>query len=141
LLAIALVIRFGSFMRALSKLITPIATLLAISVLAAGTKAEVPQIKVVAGGESKTTADACRGILVGPGINQPDPFPGYGGFVGWESPIRLKSGVWIVGFNAGYWHASPPTPVHYPPKTLAEYRKMGMPDVQAPTGGRAMFIR
>ena len=67
--------------------------------------------------------------------------PGYGGFVGWESPIRLKSGVWIVGFNAGYWHASPPTPLHYPPQTLAEYRKMGMPDVAAPTGGRAMFIR
>ena len=44
------------------------------------------------------------------GVNQPDPFPGYAGFVGWESPIRLKNGEWLVGFNAGYWHASAPTP-------------------------------
>src|SRR5947207_16019285 len=102
--------------------------------------AAVPQVKVVEGGESKAKPEDCRGIIVGPGVNQLDPFPGFGGFVGWESPIRLKSGVWLVGFNAGYWHASPPTPVHYPPQTLAEYRKMGMPDVAAPTGGRAMFI-
>jgi photosystem II stability/assembly factor-like uncharacterized protein len=99
------------------------------------------QVKVVQNGESKTSPDACRGIIVGPGVNQPDPFPGYAGFVGWDSPIRLQNGTWLVGFNAGYWHASPPTPVHYSPKTLAEYRKMGMPDVPAPTGGRAMITR
>jgi hypothetical protein len=127
-------------MRALKKFFTQIVALSALTFVCAANEA-APQVKVVAGGESTTNADACRATLVGPGVNQPDPFPGYGGFVGWESPIRLKSGVWIVGFNAGYWHASPPTPVHYPPQTLAEYRKMGMPDVPAPTGGRAMFIR
>jgi sialidase-1 len=47
-----------------------------------------------------------------------------------------------VGFNAGYWHASAPTPLRYPRKTLDEYRKMGLPaDVIAPTGGRAMIVR
>ena len=78
----------------------------------------------------------------GPGINRPDPFPGYGGFVGWESPVRLKNGDWLVGFNAGYWHASPPTPLRYPAKTLEEYLKLGLPaGVVAPTGGRAMIMR
>jgi photosystem II stability/assembly factor-like uncharacterized protein len=106
------------------------------------TKPPTPRVKVVANGESKTPPDQCRGIIVGPGINQPDPFPGYGGFVGWESPIRLKNGDWLVGFNAGYWHASPPTPLQYSAKTLAEYRAMGMPaDIEAPTGGRAMITR
>jgi sialidase-1 len=106
------------------------------------TATAAPRVIVLEGGESKTRPEDCRGILVGPGVNQPDPFPGYGGFVGWESPVRLSNGDWLVGFNAGYWHASPPTPLHYPAKTLAEYRKMGLPaDVVAPTGGRAMIIR
>lgn len=101
-----------------------------------------PQVRVVDNGESKTPPDQCRGIIVGPGINQPDPFPGYAGFVGWDSPIRLKNGDWIVGFNAGYWHASVSTPMHYTPANLEAYSKMGMPtNVVAPTGGRAMFTR
>jgi photosystem II stability/assembly factor-like uncharacterized protein len=101
-----------------------------------------PQVIVLEGGESKARPEDCRAILVGPGINQPDPFPGYRGFVGWESPVRLKNGDWLVGFNAGYWHASPPTPLRYPAKTLAEYQKLGLPaEVVAPTGGRAMIIR
>jgi hypothetical protein len=99
-------------------------------------------VKVVEGGESHAKPEDCRAILVGPGVNAPDAFPGYGGFVGWDTPIRLKSGDWLVGFSAGYWHASPPTPLHYSAKTLESYRKMGMPaDIVAPTGGRAMFIR
>ncbi len=84
-----------------------------------------PVVKIVEGGESKARPEDCRATLVGPGVNQPDPFPGYGGFVGWESPVRLKNGDWLVGFNAGYWHASAPTPLRYPAKTLEEYRKMG----------------
>ena len=101
-----------------------------------------PRVNVVEHGESAVSPEACRGIVVGPGVNQPDPFPGYGGFVGWESPVRLTNGVWLVGFNAGYWHASPPTPLHYSPKTLEHYRKLGMPpDITAPTGGRAMVTR
>jgi len=99
------------------------------------------QVKIVEGGDSKVPPADCRAVLVGKGVNQPDAFPGYHGFVGWESPIRLKSGVWLVGFNAGYWHASAPTPLRYSPETIKSYRKMGMPDVDAPTGGRAMIIR
>jgi hypothetical protein len=59
-----------------------VVVLLLLFFLVAAARAEVPQVKAIAGGESKTNADACRGILVGPGVNQPDPFPGYGGFVG-----------------------------------------------------------
>ncbi len=112
--------------------------------LAASAPTDPPAIKVsvLEAGESKARPEDCRAVLVGPGINQPDPFPGYGGFVGWESPVRLKNGDWLVGFNAGYWHASPPTPLRYPAKTLEEYYKLGLPaGVVAPTGGRAMIIR
>jgi photosystem II stability/assembly factor-like uncharacterized protein len=101
-----------------------------------------PRVTVVEGGESKVRPEDCLGTLVGPGINQPDPFPGYGGFVGWNSPVRLKNGDWLVGFNAGYWHGSPPTPLRYSAKTIDEYHKMGLPaGIAAPTGGRAMIIR
>jgi hypothetical protein len=101
-----------------------------------------PVVKIVPNGESSAKPDDCRGTIVGPGANQPDPFPGYRGFVGWESPIRLSTGEWLVGFNAGYWHASPPTPLNYSQKTLAEYVQMGLPaDIVAPTGGRAMIVR
>jgi hypothetical protein len=79
-------------------------------------------VKVVRGGEPKEKPEDCRRVLVGRGINEPDPFPGFKKFVGWESPIRLKNGTWLVGFNAGWGHASYPTP-------------------EAPTGGRAMLIR
>lgn len=101
-----------------------------------------PVVKVVEQDESKVPPESCLGTLVGPGFNQPDPFPGYGGFVGWNSPVRLKNGDWLVGFSAGYWHASGPTPLRYSPKTIEEYRRMGLPaDVVAPKGGRAMTIR
>jgi len=101
-----------------------------------------PKVKIVAGGESAAKPEDCRGTVVGPGINQPDPFPGYGGFVGFESPVRLKNGTWLIGFNAGYWHASAPTPFRYPANVLEEYRGYGMPvDLDAPTGGRAMIVR
>jgi len=99
-------------------------------------------VRVVEGGESTAKPEDCRGVIVGPGVNQPDPFPGYAGFVGWESPIRLRDGTWLVGFNAGYWHASPPTPLRVPADVLKSWREMGMPaDVDAPTGGRAMLTR
>jgi photosystem II stability/assembly factor-like uncharacterized protein len=101
-----------------------------------------PRVKIIEGGESRAKPEDCRAIIVGTGINQPDPFPGYGGFVGWESPIRLANGDWLVGFNAGYWHASAPTPLRYPRKTLDEFLKMGLPEgVAAPTGGRVMVTR
>lgn len=101
-----------------------------------------PVVKVVERGESKLSPEECRATIVAPGINQPDPFPGYGGFVGWVSPVRLKRGDWLVGFSAGYWHASAPTPLRFSAKTIEEYHKMGLPaDVDAPRGGRAMTMR
>ncbi len=100
------------------------------------------------GGESRgrrrieDAPEDCRATIIGPGINQPNPFPGYGGFVGWVSPVRLKTGDWLVGFSAGYWHASAPTPLRFSPATIEAYLKMGLPaDVVAPTGGRAMTVR
>lgn len=101
-----------------------------------------PIVKVVKGGESKVQPEDCLATLVGPGINQPDPYPGYGGFVGWVSPVKLRNGDWLAAFSAGYWHASAPTPLRFSPKTIEEYHKLGLPaDIVAPTGGRAMIIR
>lgn len=101
-----------------------------------------PVVKVVEGGESKVKPEDCRTTIVGPGINQPDPFPGYGGFVAWASPIRLKNGELVIGFTAGYWHVSAPTPLRFSPSTIAEYQKLGLPaDIVAPSGGRAMIMR
>jgi sialidase-1 len=100
------------------------------------------EVKVVPDLSTPAKAVDCREMLVGPGVNQPDPYPGYGGFVGWTSPLLLKSGDMIVGFSAGYWHGSPPTPPDIDPDTLESWIEMGFPrDFDAPTGGRAMFIR
>ena len=90
-----------------------------------------PLVKVVTGGESKARPEDCLLTIVGPGINQPDPYPGYGGFVGWVSPIRLKNGDWLAGFSAGYWHASPPTPLRYSKATISEYLKIGLPGLSS----------
>jgi hypothetical protein len=104
---------------------------------------EVPvRVQVIEGGESEVLAVDCRRMLVGPDVNQPDPYPGYGGFVGWESPLRLRDGTLLVAFSAGYWHASPPTPLQMPTDKLARWKEIGMPtDIDAPTRGRAMIIR
>jgi len=99
-------------------------------------------VRVVEGGESTASYGDCRKTLVGPGVNQPDPYRGYGGFVGWQAPVRLRNGTWLVGFSAGYWHASPPTPLRIDAATLDTWTKLGFPaDIDAPTGGRAMLIR
>jgi hypothetical protein len=99
-------------------------------------------VRVVEGGESATPYGDCRRMLIGPGVNQPAPYPGYGGFVGWQAPVRLRNGTWLVGFSAGYWHASPPTPLKIDAATLDSWTKLGFPaDIDSPTGGRAMLIR
>jgi len=101
-----------------------------------------PTVKIVEGGESAKKPEECRTVVLGPGKNQPDPYPGYGGFVGWVSPIRLSNGDLVLGFNAGYWHASAPTPLRFSPGTIAAYHKMGLPkDIISPTGGVAMIMR
>ncbi len=81
-------------------------------------------------------------MVVGPGVNEPDPFPGYGGTLAWAGVTRARDGALVVAFNAGYWHASPPTPYVMPSAALERYYQIGMPrGVNAPTGGRVMFVR
>ena len=95
-------------------------------------------IKVVQGGESHLPADKCRKMIVGPGVNQPDPFPGYNGMVGWSCPVRLHDGTMYITFSAGYWHGSPPTPLT--DEYIRHLTKAGLPlDLEAPRGGRAMI--
>ncbi len=104
--------------------------------------AHAVEVKVVAGGEASAKSAECRRMLVGPGVNQPEPHPGYYGFLGWDAPLRLRDGTLLVSFSTGYWHASPPTPLRIGEKNLAAWTKMGMPtNVDAPRGGRAMLIR
>jgi sialidase-1 len=116
--------------------------LLAVGMILIGAAARAVEVKVVAGGESAAKAVDCRRMCVGPGVNQPDPHPGYAGFVGWDAPLRLRDGTLLVSFSTGYWHASPPTPLRMAPGSRVAYQKMGMPtNIDAPRGGRAMLIR
>ena len=108
-------------------------TLAVAVLLQPGTSIGAPVVKVVSETPSKLSAVECRRMLVGPGVNQPRPFPGYKGFVGWESAVRLHNGTWLVGFNAGYRHASPPV------QSTESGADRGA--VIAPTGGRAMIMR
>ena len=80
------------------------AALCAASVLLAqdARHANAPVVKVVQGGDPAQDYRQFRRMLVGPGVNQPDPYPGYGGFVGWQSPIVLRNGTMLVGFTSGY---------------------------------------
>ena len=99
-------------------------------------------VRLVAGGEAAGRAADVRQVVVGPGVNEPDPFPGFGGSVAWAGVARSKRGTLLVAFNAGYWHVSPPTPYVMPAAKVESYRSLGMPrDVVAPTGGRIMFVR
>jgi photosystem II stability/assembly factor-like uncharacterized protein len=122
-----------------------IVLIITVNTAARGTtedKSRAPVVKVVSGGESALKPEDCIRTLVGPAINAPDSFPGWGGFLGWVSPVRLRNGDWLVGFSAGYWHASPPTPLLYSKEKTESYIKLGFPpDFPAPTGGRAMMIR
>jgi hypothetical protein len=117
--------------------------LLAVGLTLIGTAtAEAVEVRVVSGGESAAKAVDCRRMLVGPCVNQPDPHPGYAGFVGWDAPLRLRDETLLVGFSTGYWHASPPTPLRVARDSLVAWQKMGMPiNIDAPRGGRAMLIR
>ena len=100
-------------------------------------------VKVVQGDSPAQDYRQCRRMLVGPGVNQPDPYPGYRGFVGWQSPIVLQDRTMLVGFSSGYWHASPPTAYFaVNPAAMEQWKKIGMPtDIDAPRGGRAEIIR
>jgi hypothetical protein len=118
------------------------ATILTHPALSAAADPPRSVVKVVEGGESKLKPEEVLTTVVGPGVNEPEPYPGYGVFVGWVSLIRLRNGDWLLGFSAGYWHASAPTPLRFSPGTIAEYQKMGLPkDIVAPTGGVTMIMR
>lgn len=87
----------------------------------------------------------CRRLLVGPWLNQPDDYEGYNGFVGWAGITRLRSGRWVLTFSSGYWHASPPwtEEIRSQPACRTQFeqwRKIGMPDIRAPRGGRAHIM-
>ncbi len=121
------------------------AALCAASVLLAGDAPgpNPPAVKVIQDGDPAGDYRQCRSMLVGPDVNQPDPYPGYAGFVGWQSPIVLADGTMLVGFSSGYWHASPPTAYFAEnPAAMEKWKKIGMPtDIDAPRGGRAEIIR
>src|ERR1035438_4148503 len=107
-----------------------------------GQSLPVVTVKVVEGGEAAARASDLRRIVVGPGVNEPDPFPGFGGSVAWAGVARSRRGTLLVAFNAGYWHVSAPTPFVMPAAKVEFYHSIGMPrDVVAPTGGRIMFVR
>ncbi len=100
-----------------------------------------PTIVATAEQESRAYEDNRR-ALVKPGYKQPTPYPGYTGFVGWSSVTRTRAGTMLLTFSSGYWHASPPTPISMiKPDDLLAWRKMGMPEVNAPRGGRAEIMR
>lgn len=107
------------------------------------TPVQTPVVKIIEGGNPTQNYQDCRRMLVGPDVNQPEAYPGYAGFVGWQSPIVLQDGTLLVGFSSGYWHASPPTAYFDAnPAARDEWAKIGLPtDVVAPRGGRAHIIR
>ena len=88
---------------------------------------------------------ACRRMIVGPDVNQPQRYEGYNGFVGWAGVTRLRSGRWLLTFTSGYWHVTVPwtDEIRKDPacrKQFEEWRKIGLPDLPAPRGGRAHVI-
>jgi sialidase-1 len=100
-----------------------------------------PAIIVVPQKESRAYEQSRR-VLVGPGLKQPKPYPGYAGFVGWASILRTRTGALLLTFSSGYWHASPPTPITgIKAGDIEQWQKMGMPEVNAPRGGRAEIMR
>jgi hypothetical protein len=97
-----------------------------------------PVVKVTATNEPTIHAQYRR-VLVGPGLNEPGTYPGYRGFVGWAGLARTKTGVLLMTFSSGYWHASPPTPLG--DREHALLKKYGIAEVDAPRGGRAHIMR
>jgi len=105
------------------------------------------QVRFEVAGE-EPTADLyreCRRMIVGPGVNQPEAYDGYGGFVGWSGVTRLRSGRSLLAFTSGYWHVTVPwtEEIRSDPacrKQFEEWQKIGLPDLPAPRGGRAHIM-
>ena len=104
-------------------------------------KGASPIIKVVEGGESRVRPEDCLGTIVGPGINQPDPFPGYERFcrLGFTDPAQERR--LLVGFAPATG-----TPLHRrrcdsPRDDRGVSQDRFAAGIVAPTGGRAMIVR
>jgi len=108
------------------------------------TSSTQPIVKVIPTSE-QTRHLQNRRTLVGPGINQPKPYAGYEGFVGWSAVERTETGALLVTFSSGYWHASAPTgPQLLPADFVQVFKKLSGVDIStinAPRGGRAEIIR
>jgi len=116
---------------------------LLVSQLATG--AEV-QFKVVGAEPPADRYRSCRQMLVGPWHNQPEEYQGYNGFVGWAGVTRLRSGRWLIAFTSGSWHATSPwtDEIRKDPAVVSQFeawRKIGLPDIDAPRGGRAHIMQ
>ena len=72
------------------------------------------------GAETAQVYDKYRKVLVSPTVNTPDYFQGFGGFCGWPKVVCLQNGDLLVSFQAGYWHASWPTPLDFPADYLEQ---------------------
>src|SRR4051812_32755726 len=69
-----------------------------------------PAVKVFPADE-QTVQEKYRRAIVARGVNEPDPYPGYTGFYGWQGIAKTKTGALLLTFSSGYWHGSPPTPL------------------------------
>ena len=110
---------------------------------------ETLPFRIIGKHPDQTDYRLCRRMLVGPWCNQPEQYEGYNGFVGWAGVTALKSGRWVVAFNSGYWHASYPWTEEIRKEVegnetynemLQRWRKLGMPEIRAPRGGRCHLI-
>jgi hypothetical protein len=100
--------------------------------------ADAPTVKVFPAGEPGVD-DKLRRVIVGPGVNEIEAYPGYTGFVGWTGVTKTRTGALLVTFSSGYWHASPPTPLA--PREKEMLKQYGIAEVDAPRGGRAHITR
>ncbi len=123
------------------------ASLLAIVLQCPDQKAisEEVSFKVIGNEPAAGRYQACRRMIVGPDVNQPKPYEGYNGFVGWAGVTRLRSGRWLLTFTSGTWHATVPwtDEIRQDPacrKQFEQWQKIGLPDLPAPRGGRAHIM-
>ena len=84
----------------------------------------------------------CAGVVVGPGVNEPDPFPGFVLSVAWAGVAHTRSAApcWSPS-NAGYWHVSPPTTYFMPVPKVEYYRSLSACRATLSPTGRIMFVR
>ena len=88
------------------------------------------------------TIQQARVAVTGHDTNQPDPFPGWGGFAWPGNIVRLPDGQLMLVHSAGYWHVSFAEPRAIEPSLRKHWLAEGWPlDFPAPTGGRSMASR